>query len=156
MAEQANKKLDKIGLSHVWAKIGENFVSKGILTDELIDKLVSMDTYTKEEINTAIMDAIGKSIAGVYKVKGSIAFENIPESGMKNGDVYNVTNDFTATDAFISNEAGKHFPAGTNIVYTENGWDAMAGTYDFSDFMMRSELENITVEEINEICVMTK
>ena len=39
MAEQVNKKLDKIGLSHVWAKIGENFVSKGILTDELIDKL---------------------------------------------------------------------------------------------------------------------
>ncbi len=154
MAERVNKKLDKTGLAQVWAKITENFVSKETIPDEFIDKL--SDMYTKEEMDEAINTAVGQAVAGVYKVKGSIAFEDLPTTGMKNGDVYNVTNEFTATDTFINTETGKHFPAGTNVVYTENGWDAMAGTYDFSEFMMRSELENITLEEINEICVMAK
>ena len=35
----SNKKLDGKGLSQVWSRIKENFVSKGILTDDLIDKL---------------------------------------------------------------------------------------------------------------------
>lgn len=148
MAGQTNKKLDKTGLAQVWTKIKENFVSK--------DELESVDTYTREETDTAIAEAVNQAVAGVYKVKGSVTFENIPVSGMRGGDVYNITNEFTASDTFVATEVGKHFPAGTNIVYTENGWDAMAGTYDFSEFMLKSELENISLEEINEICVMSK
>lgn len=83
-----------------------------------------------------------------------MAFADLPISGMSEGHVYNVTDAFTAGDTFVESERGKAYPAGTNVVYTESGWDAMAGVYDFSDFMMKSDLEEITEAEINEICVM--
>ena len=68
------------------------------------------------------------------------------------GDVYNVTDAFTAGSTFITTEQGKAYPAGTNIVYTETGWDVMAGTYDFSDFLKKDDVTALTSEEIAEIC----
>ncbi len=220
----SNKKLDGKGLSQVWSRIKENFVSKGILTDDLIDKLKNIsgggeanvinsisvngvvleveekgvnirvptgnlasldkvgqeqlsealatlitgkankatslngygieDAYTKEETENAITEAVGKAVAGVYKVKGSTTFASLPVEGMSYGYVYNITDDFTAGNNFVESEVGKKYPAGTNVVYTENGWDAMAGIFDYSDFLLKSELEDLTEEEINAICVM--
>lgn len=111
------------------------------------------DAYTKTEADSAISTAVGNAIAGVYKVKGSIAFAELPVSDMAVGDVYNVTDDFTTNASFICG-AGKTYPAGTNVVYTDNGWDAMAGTYDFSGFLKASDLVDLTEEEIAAICVM--
>ena len=57
--------------------------------------------------------------------KGSIAFANIPTSGMKVGDMYNITDDFT-TDSRFQEGTGKLVKAGTNIAYNSSGkWDAM-------------------------------
>ena len=57
--------------------------------------------------------------------KGSIAFANIPVSGMKVGDMYNITDDFT-TDNRFQEGAGKLVKAGTNIAWNSNSkWDAM-------------------------------
>lgn len=57
--------------------------------------------------------------------KGSIAFANIPTSGMKVGDMYNITDDFT-TDSRFQEGAGKLVKAGTNIAWNANSkWDAM-------------------------------
>ena len=100
--------------------------------------------YTKDEANAAVSTAIGQAVAGIYKVKGSVAFADLPTTEMKEGYVYNITDEFTADNTFVESEQGKKYPAGTNIVYTEAGWDAMAGIYDFSDFMMKSDLEDIT------------
>lgn len=112
------------------------------------------DAYTKDETKAVITEEIGKAVVGVYKVKGSSSFAELPTEGMEQGDVYNVTDEFTADTNFVESEVGKKYPAGTNVVYTENGWDAMAGIYDFSNFMMKSDLEDLTEEEINAICVM--
>jgi hypothetical protein len=60
----------------------------------------------------------------VYKIKGSCTFENLPKTN-KVGDVYNITNSFTLD--------GEEYTAGTNIVYTENGWDTLAGIFDTSE-----------------------
>ena len=85
--------------------------------------------------------------------KGSVAFAELPTEGMQEGDTYNIKDDFVTTEVFVE-AAGKEYTAGTNISWTENGWDCLAGIYDFSEFMMKSDLVDITAEEINAICVM--
>ena len=133
--------LDKTGLTQVWSKAGDSFEKKGT-------------AYTKAETDAAIESAVGQAVAGIYKVKGSVAFADLPAGGMQEGYVYNITDAFTAGNTFVENERGKKYPAGTNVVYTEQGWDAMAGVYDFTEFVMKSDLEDITEEEINAICVI--
>lgn len=228
MPNEVTSKLNKDGLSQVWSLILENFVNKGVLTDELIEKLNNVnenaqenviesitvngttcqitekgisltiptgaladmdevgvnnlstalaalingkadsattlagygitdaytksETYSRTEADSAISTAVGQAVAGVYKVKGSVAFASLPTENVAFGDVYNVTDAFTASDAFVTSEVGKEYPAGTNVCYTENGWDAMAGTYDFSNFVMKDDIVDITAEEIAEIC----
>jgi len=62
---------------------------------------------------------------GALHWKGSVAFANIPTSGMIVGDFYNITNDFT-TDSRFDEGAGIKCAAGTNIVWdTNNKWDIL-------------------------------
>lgn len=107
------------------------------------------DAYTKEETEAAINTAASK----VYKFKGSVEFADLPTEGMMEGDVYNVKDAFDTTESFLEG-AGKNYPAGTNVAYTADGWDVLAGVYDFSDYLRKSELVDITEEEINAICVL--
>lgn len=111
------------------------------------------DAYTKAQTDSAISTAVGTAITGIYKVKGSIAFAALPTDDVQEGWVYNITDDFTTTEAFVEG-AGHEYKAGTNVVYTEAGWDCMAGVYDFSDFVRVDDIVTLTEEEINEICVM--
>lgn len=138
-------KLNKEGLMQVWSKIVDNFATKTLVES----KANKIDTYTKTEVDNAIEQAI----SGVYKFKGSINFMDLPTEGMKEGDTYNVKDEFVTTAAFNETE-GKAYPAGTNISWTEKGWDCLAGIYDFSEFVMKSDLVDITTEEIDAICVM--
>lgn len=59
--------------------------------------------------------------------RGSVAFTSIPSTGMSDGDMYNITNDFTTDSRFIEG-AGKECAAGTNIVWIEDveKWDIFA------------------------------
>lgn len=72
------------------------------------------DTYTKAQVDA--------KLSGAYKVKGSSTFEALPKDNNIVGDVYNITNAF--------NLGGKHYDAGTNVVWTEEGWDALSGSFD--------------------------
>ena len=72
------------------------------------------DTYTKAQVDA--------KLSGAYKVKGSSTFENLPTEGNVVGDVYNITNAFDLDD--------KHYDPGTNVVWTEEGWDALSGSFD--------------------------
>ena len=72
------------------------------------------DTYTKAQVDA--------KLSGAYKVKGSSTFETLPKDNNVVGDVYNITNAF--------NLDGKHYDAGTNVVWTEEGWDALSGSFD--------------------------
>lgn len=72
------------------------------------------DTYTKAQVDA--------KLSGAYKVKGSSTFEALPKDNNVVGDVYNITNAF--------NLSGKHYDAGTNVVWTEEGWDALSGSFD--------------------------
>lgn len=72
------------------------------------------DTYTKAQVDA--------KLSGAYKVKGSSTFEALPKDNNVVGDVYNITNAF--------NLGGKHYDAGNNVVWTEDGWDALSGSFD--------------------------
>lgn len=72
------------------------------------------DTYTKAQVDA--------KLSGAYKVKGSSTFEALPKDNNVVDDVYNITNAF--------NLGGKHYDAGTNVVWTEEGWDALSGSFD--------------------------
>lgn len=72
------------------------------------------DTYTKAQVDA--------KLSGAYKVKGSSTFEALPKDNNVVGDVYNIINAF--------NLGGKHYDAGTNVVWTEDGWDALLGSFD--------------------------
>ena len=72
------------------------------------------DTYTKAQVDA--------KLSGAYKVKRSSTFETLPKDNNVVGDVYNITNAF--------NLGGKHYDAGTNVVWTEEGWDALSGSFD--------------------------
>ncbi len=129
-------------------EVGINQLNAALRT--LIDGKANMtDVYTRLEVD----NAISRAVAGVYKFKGSVTFAELPTEGMQEGDTYNIKDAFVTTEVFVET-AGKEYTAGTNISWTENGWDCLAGIYDFSDFMMKSDLVDITAEEINEICVM--
>ena len=79
--------------------------------------------YADEKIATAV--------SSVYKVKGTCTYEELPESGNANGDVWNVTN------------AHGNVPAGTNYVWLASkdggSWDALAGTVDLSPYFKTAD-----------------
>lgn len=113
------------------------------------------DAFTKEETGQAIDTAVKSAVSKVYKFKGSVAFADLPTTGQENGDVYNVSEAFTTTDAFVEG-AGVEYPAGTNVAWVADTgkWDCMAGTYDFSDFLKKDDIRSLTPEEIADICKM--
>jgi hypothetical protein len=110
------------------------------------------DAYTKTEVDGKLSSAVNTALTGIYKVKGSSTFANLPTSASA-GDVYNVTDAFTTTSSFVEG-AGKSYPAGTNVVYTDKGWDCMAGVYDFSEYLKADDIVDITSDEIDKICVI--
>lgn len=109
------------------------------------DKADKANTYTKQETN----DKISAAISATYKPAGSIAFENLPEPAKTElGKVYNITDEFTASDKFVAGEVGKKYPAGTNVVCIEEGedvykWDVLSGFVDLKEY---STTEQIAAE----------
>lgn len=105
------------------------------------------DATTKDYVDTKVSGlqtadqvraAISSAITGVYTPKGSIAFKSLPTAAAGNkGWVYNVTNAFTTTAAFVEG-AGHSYGAGTNVVCVDAGsgsykWDVLAGTIDLTE-----------------------
>lgn len=91
------------------------------------------DTYTKAQVDA--------KLSGAYKVKGSSTFEALPKDNNVVGDVYNITNAF--------NLGGKHYDAGTNVVWTEEGWDALSGSFDTT--AIESSIQEVADDLASEI-----
>ena len=110
-------------------------------TNPVQNKVVKSYVDTKVSgLQTAdqVQAAISSAITGVYTPKGSIAFASLPTAAAGNkGWVYNVTNAFTPTAAFVEG-AGHSYGAGTNVVCVDAGsgsykWDVLAGTVDLTE-----------------------
>ena len=91
------------------------------------------DTYTKSQVD--------QKVSGLYKVNGSSTFEDLPKTNAV-GDTYNITNSFTLNEVV--------YPAGTNIVYTGNGWDALSGVFDTTalEGSIQTVADNLTKEAV--------
>lgn len=96
-------------------KLGNDIATHTAATNAALAlKADKSDTYTKAQVDA--------KLSGAYKVKGSSTFEALPKDNNVVGDVYNIINAF--------NLGGKHYDAGTNVVWTEDGWDALSGSFD--------------------------
>ena len=96
------------------------------------------DTYTKAQVDA--------KLSGAYKVKGSSTFEALPKDNNVVGDVYNITNAF--------NLGGKHYDAGTNVVWTEDSWDALSGSFDTT--AIESSIQEVADDLAQEILDRTQ
>ena len=96
------------------------------------------DTYTKAQVDA--------KLSGAYKVKGSSTFEALPKDNNVVGDVYNITNAF--------NLGSKHYDAGTNVVWTEEGWDALSGSFDTT--AIESSIQEVADDLAQEILDRTQ
>ena len=111
------------------------------VSDALSLKADKEDTYTKEEIDA--------KVSSVYRPKGSK--DTIEEvtglSDMQIGDVWMVNSQF--------NLNSKDYPAGTNVVYLESGWEALGSIFDMSDYVLKTDITDyavcIPITDITEI-----
>lgn len=74
---------------------------------------------------------------GALKYKGSCLFANIPTTGLNQGDMWNIEDDFT-TDNRFQEGSGIPVKAGSNIAWNSNSkWDvlAMQKIYSLSDLI---------------------
>lgn len=121
-------------------QIGKH-LSENDLTDEDKEAIENIDQHIREQIN------------GVYLPQGSVKYVDLPKhlTELEAGFVYNITNQFISNDKFVEGERYTAFPPGTNVIWTGSEWDVLAGVPDFSEFQMKSEIENFSLEELLEI-----
>lgn len=101
----------------------------------------SVDLTNKAYVDNAIAAQVGS----VYKPAGSIEFVNLPSpvTAEMLGRVYNVVDEFTADDRFLSGDVGETYPAGSNVaVVEETGsyfYDVLSGNVDLSDYVTNTQ-----------------
>ncbi len=114
-----------------------------------VSELTNDSNFQTAEQVTA---AINTKVSSAYKAAGSTAFASLPAAGADHlGMVYNVTDAFTTTDAFMDG-AGKTYPAGTNVAVVADGdgfkYDVLAGFVDLSGYVASADLQEMTAEEV--------
>ncbi len=121
------------------------------------DAIATSKSYTDDQLDatkTELQAEINSKISTAYKVKGSSAFASLPAlSATEEGNVYNLTDEFTTTDDFVEGK-GKKYPVGTNVVCVEVSegvfkWDALPGFIDTDSFVLNSDIETVTEDEID-------
>lgn len=135
--------IDKIGDKAETAEEIANKIADLILYNAGADvegffyKNLGGNSYTFKTDLTNYVDlssyALKSDITNMYKYKGSVTnASNLPTSGQKVGDTYNIVNVST------------YGPAGTNVSWDGSKWDALGGLF---------EIESITNSELDTICV---
>ena len=131
------------------ATTAANSYTDGQITQAKTD-LIGTGDATSTTIKGAVAESktyadtqIAAKIGSVYKPAGSVAFEDLPTPAASLlGNVYNVTNAFTADAEFITSEQGTKYPAGTNVVVVEVDsayyYDALTGIVDLSGYATQS------------------
>lgn len=148
------------------ATTAANSYTDGQITQAKTD-LIGTGDATSTTIKGAVAESktytdsqIAAKIGSVYKPAGSTAFEDLPTPAASLlGNVYNVTNAFTADAEFITGEQGTKYPAGTNVVVVEVDsdyyYDALTGIVDLSSYatqtwvngQLQTQSENLIGEE---------
>lgn len=112
----------------------------GTINDTLETKANVSDVYTQTQTDAKIAAAVSST----YKPSGSVEFASLPTPSADNlGNVYNVTDAFTAGATFIASEQGQKYPADTNVAVVEvEGqyyFDALSGFVDLTGYLTTTE-----------------
>lgn len=112
----------------------------GTINDTLETKANVSDVYTQTQTD----EKIAAAISSTYKPSGSVEFASLPTPSADNlGNVYNVTDAFTAGASFIASEQGQQYPADTNVAVVEvDGqyyFDALSGFVDLTGYLTTTE-----------------
>lgn len=112
----------------------------GTINDTLETKANVSDVYTQSQTD----EKIAAAISSTYKPSGSVEFASLPTPSADNlGNVYNVTDAFTAGASFIASEQGQQYPADTNVAVVEvEGqyyFDALSGFVDLTGYLTTTE-----------------
>lgn len=112
----------------------------GTINDTLETKANVSDVYTQTQTD----EKIAAAISSTYKPSGSVEFASLPTPSADNlGNVYNVTDAFTAGASFIASEQGVEYPSGTNVAVVEvEGqyyFDALSGFVDLTGYLTTAE-----------------
>lgn len=96
--------------------------------------------------------AIDSALTSAVTPKGSCAFAELPTPGKAVlGNMWNVTNSFTATEDFVGG-AGESYPAGSNVVCVASGsaykWDVQGGFYDLTAYVAKADVSLASVDDI--------
>lgn len=110
----------------------------------VIDSLDSLLTDAALSANQGrILSERIEEVAGeatkIYSIKGSTKYAELPMTGNKVGDVYNITDTFTL--------GGVSYPAGTNVVWDGSNWDALGGSIDLSAYAKTEEVTTMVQTE---------
>ena len=79
-----------------------------------------------------LREEINNKLSSVYKVKGSLAFASLTSTLLvkaNEGNVYNITDDFTTTADFVEGACKKH-TAGSNVVVVETATAVFTASAD--------------------------
>lgn len=125
-----------------WEKLGTDNTNQ----IEIVDNLTSNATDKALSANQGKV-LIGKinevtaKISSIYTLKGTVAnYDSLPPNP-NIGDVYNV-------DASYGELGDSDYvPPGTNFVYTADGWDALGGIVDLSNYYNKDEIADEIGEE---------
>lgn len=112
------------------------------LAGELADYVTSSElaeTLGSYATEGYVDDEIAAAVSSAYEAKGSCELADLPEDA-EVGDVYNIVSAFSTTSAFVEGE-GAEYPAGTNVVWTSDGWDVLSGVVDLSSYVLSDDLE---------------
>lgn len=105
-------------------------------------RVSQLENDGKFQTEAQVAAAINAKVASTYKAGGSVAFAALPAPDEAHlGFVYNVTDKFTTTDAFVEG-AGSKNAAGTNVAIvavtdgetTSYKYDVLAGFVDLSGY----------------------
>lgn len=97
--------------------------------------------------------SVSEDLSGALKPHGTILFEDLPLTGMSEGWMYNISNEFTS-DSRFKDGGGKLYGAGSNVYYTSDGyWDVTAspavyGVKGANEEKYRSGYVNLTPKDI--------
>ncbi len=120
----------------------ETYATQASLTDYAKTSQVETNiNAAKDEMQEKINAAVGS----VYTPKGSTTFTELPEpSAEVEGDVYNISEQFTISEPEKWVEQSGTYPAGTNVVCVKEDetykWDVLTGVVDLSNYVQSSTL----------------
>lgn len=113
-------------------EMAEEALSDMAVTKEKSEIAVSSATNAQNSASQAAatleeIKAITSGVVGTLRPKGTVAFENLPNTAVV-GDMYNISNAFTTDERFLEG-AGHDISLGANVYYTaDDHWDILAGT----------------------------